>query len=102
MVPWMRGEGLTREERNHKMCIGAKICSGKAENEKEAEAICSIPKPPKERKKRAEKTNTCVDDVINLAHCMVDNIDMNQASNINSIEPAIINSMLKCKCNDEE
>lgn len=37
----------SREERRSSMCVGAKICSGKAKTEDEALAICNAPKLPK-------------------------------------------------------
>lgn len=63
MVPYMRGTGVSKEERRTKMCVGAKICSGKASNEKDALALCSVPKEPKEQAKKAQGVNPCVRDV---------------------------------------
>jgi len=54
MIPYMKGS-KTKEERKHDMCIGAKICSGKASNEQEAEALCNAPKLPKWAKGKQEK-----------------------------------------------
>ncbi len=47
MSPHMKGTGLSKEQRQMKMCVGAKLCTGKASTEKEAIAICSLPKEPK-------------------------------------------------------
>lgn len=51
ITPYMSGKGKTKEERRHAMCIGAKICSGRAADEAEAAALCeqaaSEPKPAK-------------------------------------------------------
>lgn len=46
MIPHMRGS-KSKEERQRAMCVGAKLCTGKASNIEEAQHICSIPKPPK-------------------------------------------------------
>lgn len=46
MKPFMSGS-KTKEERQRDMCIGAKICSGKANTQEEAESICRAPKLPK-------------------------------------------------------
>ena len=61
MAPYMQGS-KTKEQRQHDMCIGAKICSGKAKTEEEADKICSIPRLPKWAKKELpqdEKPVTC-------------------------------------------
>lgn len=54
MKPYMTGAGKSREERNTGMCIGAKLCTGKAKNEDEALKLCQEaskqPKPEKARK----------------------------------------------------
>lgn len=47
MRPYIRGKDKSKEERQKSFCIGAKVCSGKAKNEKEAEYLCSLPKEPK-------------------------------------------------------
>ena len=64
MSPHMKGKGLTKDERRMKMCIGAKLCTGKASTEKEAIALCSVPKEPKVKSpKKASGVNPCVRDV---------------------------------------
>ena len=60
MVPYMQGGSKTKEEREHDMCIGAKMCSGKAKTLEEAEAICSIPRLPKWAKQNLPKDETPV------------------------------------------
>ena len=45
MRPYMTGT-KTKKERQHDMCVGAKICSGKAKTEAEAELICNAPRLP--------------------------------------------------------
>ena len=97
MVPFMKGGGPDRKVR---FCIGAKLCSGKSKSEEEAKHLCSLPKEPKPTKARKSKdgAKSCEKEVRELAHCIVDKIDMNLAHNINSIEVAIVNAMMECKC----
>lgn len=94
----MSGKQFTKDERKLEFCILAKKCSNKAKTREEALTICSQPKPPKPVKLRQEKPEACEKSVMKLAHCMVENIDMNLASNINSVETAIINAMIECQC----
>ena len=64
MSPHMKGTGLTKEQRQRKMCIGAKLCTGKAKTEEEAIALCNVPKEPKAASvKKARGVNPCVRDV---------------------------------------
>ena len=66
MKPFISGQ---HEDRKRDFCIGAKICSGKAPDEKEAERLCAEaalnPKPP--RKTRGK----CKIDISALAACIV-------------------------------
>jgi len=96
----MRGKQLTKEERAKEFCITAKMCSGKAKSRDDAIRICSMPKPPKPIgfEKRSKKPFDCEKDSFKLAHCIVEKIDMDQARNINSIEMAIANAMMQCRC----
>lgn len=55
MKPHMSGKGKSKEERRIGMCVGAKLCTGKASTEEEALRICSVPKLPKWAKS-AEKS----------------------------------------------
>ena len=49
MKPYITGTGLKPEERKLRFCIGAKVCSGKANTEEDARLICLQPKPAKEK-----------------------------------------------------
>jgi len=63
MVPFMKGQ-KGKQERQHDMCVGAKICSGKVTSKDEAEKICSAPRLPKWAKQALPeelKTPTCED-----------------------------------------
>jgi len=61
--PYIKGKDKTKEQRQQDFCVGAKICSSKAKDEKEATYLCSLPKEPKPEKKsarrRQEEQNTC-------------------------------------------
>jgi hypothetical protein len=46
MAPYMQGQ-KSKEQRQFDMCVGAKLCTGKASTREEAEQICSVPKLPK-------------------------------------------------------
>jgi len=98
MRQYMTGTGKTKEERQHDMCIGAKLCSKRAETEEKAEYLCSLPKELKPVKQRDKSENSCEKEVLKLAHCIAERIDMSLANNINSIEMAIVNAMTECKC----
>jgi len=98
MVPYMKGS-KPKEQRQFDMCVGAKICSGKAGNEEEAKRICSLPKEPKPVKTgQIKRGQSCEKDVAKLSQCIIENIDMNLASNINSIELAVRNALMECSC----
>lgn len=95
----LRGKTLGKEERKLEFCIISKLCSSKVKDREEAKRICSLPKEPKPLKaSKRSKGKSCEKQVFELAHCMVEHIDMNLASNVNSIETAIINSMMECQC----
>lgn len=101
MAAGLHGKTLAGEERRKEFCVLAKTCAGKAKTREEAEQICSQPREPKPRrhKERGEKSaKSCDKEVLELAHCMVEHIDMDQASNINSVEMAMANAMGACKC----
>lgn len=104
----LKGKKLDKEARKLEFCIVSKLCSGKASNREDAQRICLLPKPEKTEKKRRKKSEkneaeNCEKEAIKLSHCIAENIDMNQASNINSIEMAILNSMVECqKCREPE
>jgi hypothetical protein len=97
----MKGK-MPVEERRLKFCIGSKLCSGKAKTEAEARKLCSLPRPPKTAApRRSKKPVSCEQENLKLTECMVDNIDMDQVSNINSLPAALMNSLMRCRCPDE-
>jgi len=99
----LRGKTLGKEERQQEFCIVAKLCSGKAKDRAEAKMICSQPKQPKPSKnpRPGKKGINCEEDMLKIAECLVDHIDMNMASNINSIGPAVANALIECRCPKE-
>ncbi len=94
----MRGKTLTREERKLGFCSFSKLCSGKAKTQDEAIALCSQPKEAKAVKATRQSPSTCEKDALSLSHCIAERIDMSRASNVNSIETAIVDAMLGCRC----
>lgn len=97
----MTGKRLSKEERKLEFCIVAKLCAGKVKNREEAKLVCSLPKEPKPAKaSRAKKPQTCEKEALQLAHCVADRIDMGLASNINSIETALVNAIIECRCQE--
>lgn len=101
MASGLQGKDLAGPERKTEFCVLAKMCSGKAKTREEAMTICSQPRDPKPRRhrERGEKsTKSCDKEVLELAHCMAENINMDQAGNINSVEMAMANAMGACKC----
>lgn len=103
MAKGMQGKTLTKEERKLEFCTLAKLCSKKTSSREEAQRMCSLPKPPKttkERGVRRRKEETCETRVIALSRCIAENIDMDQVSNVNSIEMALANALMKCECGE--
>lgn len=97
----LRGKKLNAEQRRLEFCIVAKLCSGKAKDREEAKLVCSQPKEPKPAKaSRTKKPQTCEKEALQLARCVADRIDMNLASNINSIETALVNAIIECRCQE--
>ena len=85
MRPYMTGGGPDRKTR---FCTGAKICSGKAANEKEAVRLCAEaaanPKEPKPRKTRRGKLNTDT-----LAACVIKGLD-GSAPTLSNLPPILV------------
>jgi len=102
MIPFMKGS-KPKEQRQFDMCVGAKICSGKAGNEEEAKSICSLPKEPKPVKiAQVKRGQSCEREAGKLAQCMMNYFETNnlyrQILNVNSVEIAIENALLECSC----
>jgi hypothetical protein len=65
MKPYMSTPG-TREERRQAMCVGAKLCTGKAQDQTTAQKLCAEAQakkaaetPEKPRKRRKKETAAC-------------------------------------------
>ena len=94
MSPFITGKGISQEERKLRFCVGAKLCSGKSKNEKEAIELCNLPKPekePKATKRRGGKAN-CEADMSKVAACLVGKITANSTAD------DIIKILVKCHC----
>lgn len=57
LIPYLKGQGKTKEQRQFDMCVGAKICA-KGMSEEEAKKICSLPKEPKAAQPQKSSTST--------------------------------------------
>lgn len=86
MIPYMKGGGPDRKER---FCIGAKICSKKANDESEAKRLCAEaaanPKPPKAKRIRGSKIDTAA-----LAACVIKTLDGSEPT-LATLTPIIAN-----------
>ena len=94
MATGLKGHrGLSKEERQNLFCIQSRLCSGKAKDEKEAEYLCSLLKPPKEPKvKRSRKS--CATDMIKIAECTAPLIQNMEKINAHTLAEAL----QKCAC----
>jgi hypothetical protein len=101
MKETIKQEGIARLPQRKRFCVSAKLCSQKATTIDEARVLCEMPREPKPRKVRRNSAKSCEKEVQELARCMADKIDMNLAANINSVEMAIVNAMIECKCQVE-
>jgi len=102
LVPYLRGS-KPKEQRQFDMCIGAKICSGKAKSEDEARQICSLPKEPKPPKiSKKTKAESCENDAAQLTQCMMNYFEdqglYQKLLNVNSVGISIENALLECTC----
>ena len=95
----LRGKKFSKEERGLEFCVTAKLCSGKVSSREEALQICSLPKEPKEKKvKKDGKPESCKKDSLELARCMVKDIDMKLISDAKLLEQALARSLIECQC----
>ena len=95
MIPYMKGGG---EDRKLRFCIGAKLCSGKANDEKQAKQICLAepPKPPKEKSGGRSRGN-CNENMIDLAACAIDKIDWDIITQA-TFEKHLSAALQECSC----
>lgn len=61
MRPFITGKGKPKEERKRSFCIGAKVCSGKAQSEDQAAELCAktVPKWAKQAMPKEEEKLAC-------------------------------------------
>ena len=75
MSPWMKGS-KSKEERKASMCVGAKLCTGKASTEEEAKQIC-LSEPPKQKSAGSKRKIQGREAKVNtLFNCLLPKIDM--------------------------
>jgi len=101
MKPFMAGS-KTKEQRQHDMCVGAKICSGKASSQEEAEKICSAPRLPKWARQvlpKDEKALSC-DDRLARARQNIDVITLKmksgEAEEVKAQASQVMNDIFTC------
>ena len=103
MTPHMKGKGKTREERARAMCIGAKLCTGKASTEEEAVRLCEEasrakaeaepsgePKPKRTTRKILGRD--CDQKAATLGECLLPILD------INDLERSLRRGLAICGC----
>ncbi len=107
MKPYMSG-AATQEERSHNMCIGAKICTGKANNTGDAEKLCqqaaiekqSIGSGAEQVHVSRKKTGSvCRSDLQPIVTCMMSEIDFAGITGYSYLEMEIKKALSKCMCN---
>lgn len=86
MIPYISGS-KPKEQRKSDFCIGAKMCSGRANTREEASRLCAEaaanPKPPK-----VKKTRRSTIDTITLATCVIKGLDGSEIS-LDNLAPII-------------
>ncbi len=77
MRPFITGSGKSKEERKRGFCVGAKICSGKAQTEEEATQLCASAVPKWARKALPkEDDNLPCPERISRVHQTIDAISL--------------------------
>ena len=92
MKPWMSGGG---EDRRLRFCIGAKICSGRTNNEEEARRICLT--EPKKEPSTGKKRGSCNTNMAELATCTIAKIDLDMVTPEN-FEKVLSEALQECSC----
>lgn len=99
MAKGLKGKtDLSKEERQSLFCVQSKVCSGKAQNEEEAKALCALPKENKKPSQKIAKGQTCEKQAIQVSECMLNKIDFKQAMNPNSFQQEVANAFIECQC----
>jgi len=93
MKPYISGP---HEDRKRDFCIGAKICSGKATGEKEAERLCAeaaaLPRLPKARPGKICKLK----DLKAISVCLTENIELSSLTKEN-MQSVFTAALQKCQ-----
>ena len=104
MKPYMQGQ-KTKQQRQFDMCIGAKICTGKAPNKEEAEKICNQPKLPKWAKQAlpedmAKADLTCPEKIkrtLDHLDLIVLKINEGEAAEARPLAALVISDTISCR-----
>ncbi len=97
--PYMTGTGKTREERQRAMCIGAKLCTGKASTEAEADKICRElpPKEPKTTKTVRRTGARCHTQASEVSACLLGKLEAIDLSTT-SLKDTLGDMLSECLC----
>ncbi len=95
MKPWMSGGGADRKLR---FCTGAKLCSGKADNEAAAKQLC-LSEPPKKQATSAggKAPGPCATNMATLAACAIRKIDWDAITQ-ETFEEHLVKVLQECSC----
>lgn len=95
MRPWMAGGG---EEKKLNFCIGAKVCSGKMD-EDEARKVClENPPAPRSLNVRGQK---CLEKQPAIAACLAKTIDFDNLTTAN-VEDKLREALERCACHKKK
>ena len=102
MRPYITGKGKSKEERQRDFCIGAKVCSGKAQTEKEAAQLCAttVPKWVRQAMPKGDDNLSC-EERITRVHETIDAISLGlKAGDIEEMVPVcaqLLSDVTKCR-----
>ena len=97
MKPYMAGGGPDRKTR---FCVGAKLCSGKADNEEAAKELC-LSQPAKEKSTKSAggkaPARSCTVSMATLAACAISKIDWDVITQ-ETFEEHLTTALQECSC----
>ena len=100
MRPYISGSGKPKEQRKSDFCVGAKICSGKAQSKEEALTLCANTVPKWARAPKGDDNLSC-DERITRVHQTIDAITLGlKAGDIEEMVPAcaqVLRDVTKCR-----
>jgi hypothetical protein len=99
--PFITGKGKSKDERKRSFCIGAKLCSGKAQSEKQAAELCakSLPKWAKQALPKEEEKLACplrMSRVRETIDIIILGLKSGDAKDILPASAQILNDMTEC------